>query len=322
MKVNGRPVTGGTLFFDWQNPKVLLNGTGAVDVQATKQLKYTAPQLELYSYTDQDVPISYYGIEPVWSGITEINFEATVGSNAQLDATFIRQNSYQTGDLLPSLLSQSANVITTLQNIAGITGPRPVAVFNPTELVGYAEGHSWGAGKASINYGHPSWIEGNGGLPNGVLTPARHEMAHEYTHGLFESVMGSYSDSMCLNEGTADALGFVAGFIPETDLGPAYNNGNYDGDCRPVSEVHALGNCYFYHVNKAGRLNAAFMYGIFHPQHQYTASVCTPNDPRTGDSLLVLFTEAAGGVDMTSVINSMKLPNSGSYSAAKAALGF
>lgn len=221
MKVNGRPVTGGTLFFNWQNQKVLLNGSGAVNVQAPMLLQYTAPQLELYSYTDQDVPISYYGIQPVWSGVTEINFDATVGSNAQLDAAFIRQASYQTGDLLPSLLTQSGNAVTTLQNIAGITGPRPVAVFSPTELIGYAEGNSWGAGKASINYGNPGWIELNGGLPNGILTPGRHEMAHEYTHGLFESVSGSYFDSMCLNEGTADALGFVAGFIPETDLGPS-----------------------------------------------------------------------------------------------------
>src|SRR5512133_2095306 len=85
MKVNGRTVTGGTLYFNWQNQKVLLNGSGAVDVQAPMLLQYTAPQLELYSYTDQDVPISYYGIQPVWSGVTEINFDAAVGSNAQLD---------------------------------------------------------------------------------------------------------------------------------------------------------------------------------------------------------------------------------------------
>jgi hypothetical protein len=285
-------------------------------------LVYTAPQLELYSYTAQDVPISYYGIQPVWSGVTEINFEATAGSNAQLDGVFFRQTSYQTGDLLPTLLTQSANVITTERSISGIAGPRPKVTFAPSELIEYAEGNSWGGGQASINYGNPPGIEANGGVPNGILTPALHEVAHEYNHGLFESVASSYYDTGCLNEGTADALGFVAGFIPVTDLGPDYGKGNYDGDCRPVSEIHALGNCYFYHVNKAGRLTPSFMYGIFHPQHQYTAPLCTPNDRNTGDSLLVLFTEAAGGVDMTSVINSMKLPNSGSYAAAKAALGF
>jgi len=321
MKVNGRPVTGGTLAFDWQG-KVLMKGSGAVNVQAWNLLTYSAPQLELYSYTDQGVPISYYGIQPVWSGVTEINFEATSGSNAQLDAEFFRQTSYQTGDLLPALLTQSANVVTAERNIAGIAGPRPRALFSPVELSGYAEGDSWGFGQANINYTYPRAIALNGGLPNGILTPAAHEMAHEYGHGLFESVRDSYFDAGCLDEGTADALGFVGGFIPVTDLGPNYNNGSYDGDCRPVTESHAVGNCYFYHVNKAGRLNASFMYGIFHPQHRYTASTCTPNDPKTGDSLLVLFTEAAGGVDMTSVIDSMKLPNSGSYAAAKAALGF
>jgi hypothetical protein len=322
MKVNGRPITGGMLAFDGQGSKVLMKGSGAVTVQASNQLTYSAPQLELYSYTDQGVPISHYGINPVWSGITEINFEATSGSNAQLDAEFFRQTSYQTGDLLPTLLSQSANVITTERNITGIAGPRPLALFSPAELNGYAEGDSWGFGQANINYTYPYAISVNGGLPNGLLTPAVHEMAHEYSHGLFESVRDSYYDSSCLDEGTADALGFVGGFIPLTDLGPSFGDSNYDGDCRPVTESHAVGNCYFYHVNKAGRLNASFMYGIFHPQHRYTASTCTPNDPKTGDSLLVLFTEAAGGIDMTSVINSMKLPNSGSYAAAKAALGF
>ena len=131
---------------------------------------------------------------------------------------------------------------------------------------------------------------------------------------------GDYS---CLNEGIADALAFSVGFIPEEILGPiAMDRVNFDADCSAVSEVHDVGNCYFWHVKKAGLLTPTFLHGIFHPQHTFRFNSCDQKAITTGNSILVYFTEAAGGADLVTVLNSMKIPHAGSYEAAKQALGF
>ena len=141
---------------------------------------------------------------------------------------------------------------------------------------------------------------------------------------MFEEIKSYFSgDYSCLNEGIADALAFAIGSIPEEILGPIGTGGiNFDSDCSAVSEVHDVGNCYFWHVKKAGLLTPAFLYGIFHPQHLFAFNSCDHTAITTGNSLLVYFTEAAGGIDMVPVLNSMKIHHEGSYEGAKQALAF
>jgi hypothetical protein len=130
-------------------------------------------------------------------------------------------------------------------------------------------------------------------------------------------------DYRCLNEGIADVLAFSVGFIPEEILGPIAIDGvTFDSDCSSASEVHDVGNCYFWHVKKAGLLTPNFLYGIFHPQHAFRFNSCDQKAITTGNSTLAYFTEAADGANMVPVLNSMKVPHAGSYEAAKQALGF
>jgi hypothetical protein len=81
--------------------------------------------------------------------------------------------------------------------------------------------------------------------------------------------------------------------------------------------LHDVGNCYFWHVKKAGMLTQAFLHGIFHPQRAYRFHSCSQNTRDTGNNILVYFTEAAGGANMLPVLDSMKIPHAGSYEAAK-----
>jgi len=128
--------------------------------------------------------------------------------------------------------------------------------------------------------------------------------------------------SICLNEGMADAIGHVVGRIPASKLGPIGHQGqNYDGNCQLAHEVHDVGDCYFHHVRKAGLLDANFLRSLYHPQHAYNFDSCAPGALRTGDSLVVMFTEATGQ-DQTSLVAQMGMPTSGSYAASKAQLGF
>jgi hypothetical protein len=72
---------------------------------------------------------------------------------------------------------------------------------------------------------------------------------------------------------------------------------------------------------QAGALDADFLNGIYHPQHTFNFNSGDATSVTTGHALVVLFTEANGGVDMASVVTGMNVPNAGSYAAAKAALG-
>lgn len=92
--------------------------------------------------------------------------------------------------------------------------------------------------------------------------------------------------------------------------------------CTALSGIHDVGNCYFWHVKKAGLLTPGFLYGVFHPQHAFSFNSCDQNTIQTGNSLLVYFTEAAGGASMVPVLESMKIPHAASYDAAKQALGW
>jgi len=273
--------------------------------------------------SEEDIQISYYRVVPVWGGITNLNFESTILSSALLDTVFYRHTSYETGTAAIDLHTLGQKVIMAEQTTAGLTSKHVTAFYFPPEMNkgGLGEGNlSYGNGTVGINYGSPSGIARKGGIVNGALPL----FAHEYAHELFDEIKPMFSgDYSCLNEGIADALALSVGFIPEEILGPvATDTVNFDSDCSALSEVHDVGNCYYWHVKKAGLLTPQFLYGIFHPQHTFNFNSCDQNAITTGNSILVYFTEAAGGADMVPVLNSMKIPHAGSYEAAKQALGF
>ena len=145
----------------------------------------------------------------------------------------------------------------------------------------------------------------------------------EVSHELFNEVSASYQgNSGCLNEGIADALAFVSGHLPLQDFGPIGLRGDdFNNGCTTLSEVHDVGNCYFWHVRNAGLLTEAFMNGIYHPEHTFNFDSCSQNAVQTGNSLLVLFTEAAAGADLLPAFDAMGVPHAVSYQAARTALG-
>ena len=272
---------------------------------------------------DTDVLVSYYNVAPVWGGTTPLNFASTRRTSALLDSVFYRHPSYDTGSAATDLHTRGQTVIMTERTMSGLTSEHVTAFFLPTELAAVqGEGNfSYGNGTVTINYGNPPYIAANGGIMNSAIA----RFAHEYAHELFNEVrplpVGNYS---CLNEGVADALAYAAGFLPEGDFGPVSLGGggaNFDSSCTALSEIHDVGNCYFWHVKKAGLLTPGFLYEIFHPQHAFSFNSCTQNTIETGNSILVYFTEAAGGANMVPVLDSMKIPHAGSYDAAKQALG-
>jgi hypothetical protein len=268
---------------------------------------------------DVDVAITTYGVEPVWGGTTRLFFEGSVHAAPATTTFFYRMA--QASDLAPlgqQLHAATIGIIHEEQEVTGIIPTEPSrAYFIPTELILNGEGdRSFGDGQVEINYGNPEYWTA---MP--ALTHALHEFAHEYAHELFDDIPDRPFDrASCLNEGLADALGNFVGRIPDSDLGPLWSDVDTTGDCRRVSEMHAVGNCYLFHARRAGLFNRAFFRGLFHPRHRYAFDSCAPGARQTGDSLLVLFSEAAG-VDVTCSIDSMSAPNTGSYTGARTALG-
>ena len=272
--------------------------------------------------SDQDVRISVYEVAPVWGGTTNLNFTSTLLSSTLLDTIFYRYTDYDTGTAAIDLHNQAQEIIKAERATAGLTSKHVTAFYFPPEMNkdGLGGGNaSYGDGTVGINYGSPSGIARKGGIINGALPI----FAHEYGHQLFDEIKSMFSgDYYCLNEGIADALAFSVGFIPEEILGPiATDRVNFDSDCSAVSEAHDVGNCYFWHVKKAGLLTPHFLYGIFHPQHTFSFNSCDQRAMTTGNSTLAYFTEAADGANMVPVLNSMNIPHAGSYEAAKEALG-
>jgi hypothetical protein len=271
--------------------------------------------------SDQDVLASYYNVVPVWGGTTPLNFTSTVLTSALLDTVFYRHPSYDTGTAAMDLHTQGQAVIAMERTITGLASEHVTAFFMPTELAAVqGEGDfSYGNGTVTINYGNPAYIAAYGGIMNTAIP----RFAHEYAHELFNEIRPALAgDPSCLNEGLADALAFAAGFLPEEDFGPVGVRGiSFDSGCAAVSEMHDVGNCYFWHVKKAGLLTSGLLYGIFHPQHTFSFNSCAQNTIETGNSILVYFTEAAGGANMVPVLESMNIPHAGSYDAAKRAVG-
>jgi hypothetical protein len=316
--VDGRPIS--AVFF----PVVHSAGvslrlvSGNASVLAHLVTAY-APTIEVHS--DLDITLSYYGVVPVWGGTTALDFVSSTRTSSVLDSVFYAHPSYDTGTAAADLHTSGQDAIADERAITGVTSEHVRAFFMPSELAGVnGEGNwSYGDGRVTSNYGNPAYIEAVGG----IMVTAFPRFAHECAHELFDEVAASFpGNASCLNEGIADALAFVAGHLPEADFGPiGLRGGDFDDGCSTQGEIHDIGNCYFWHVHRAGMLDAAFMNGIFHPQYAIAFDSCSQNLEHTGNAILVLFTDAAGGADMIPVLDAMGIPHAASYDEAKLALG-
>ena len=270
--------------------------------------------------SDLDVLFSYYNLAPVWGGTTPLKFTSSVLTSTLMDTVFYRHPSYDTGEGATELHAQGQAVVAAERAITGRTSEHVTAYFLPTELAVEGEGNfSYGNGTVTINYGNPPYIAAQGGIRNAAIP----RFAHEYTHELFNEIAPALSgDPSCFNEGVADAVAWSSGFLPESEFGPVGVRGtDFDSSCAALDEMHDIGNCYFWHVKKAGLLTQSFLHGIFHPQRAYKFNSCAQNTTQTGNSILVYFTEASGGANMLPVLDSMHIPHAVSYAAAKQALG-
>ena len=271
--------------------------------------------------TNADVTFTYYDVAPNWGGTTNVDFVSVLRSNSTLDSTLYRHVSYATGTAADDLLAQATQAVEVEEAQVDMTSEKIAAHFVPTELVAFGEGNfSYGNGTVSINYGNPPYIDYMGG----ILKAAMPRFAHEASHELFSEIARPYGGNpSCLNEGIADALGFSSRFLPADEFGPIGLRGlDFVIDqCLAMTEMHDIGNCPLWHVKVAGQLTATFLRGLFHPQHDYDFDSCTLNR-HTGNSLLVMYTEAAGGVNMAPVLDAAGLPHAGTYEAAKSELGF
>lgn len=279
-----------------------------------------APTVTLLS--EVDVRVSYYELTPVWGGITPLDFTSETRRADLMDSVFFRHPSYATGTAADELHTRGLATIDTQRELTGLSSEKVQAYFMPTELAAVqGEGNfSYGDGTITSNYGNPPYIAALGG----IMAVAFPRFAHEYAHELFDEIRMAFTgNASCFNEGVADALAFTVGDLPEADFGPIGLRGDdFDDGCGALSEIHDVGNCYFWHVMRAGLLTPAFMRGIFHPAHSYDFDSCDQHLRHTGDTVLVYFTEAADGADMVPVVDAMGLDHAGSYAAALTALGF
>jgi hypothetical protein len=317
-RVDGRTIS--AVFFPVVHPDgVSLRVVGGNASVLAHLVTANAPAIELYS--DLDLTVSYYDVAPVWGGTTALDFTSSTRTSSVLDSVFFVHPSYDTGTAAEDLHVAGQEAIADERAITGITSEHVRAYFMPSELAGVnGEGNwSYGDGQVTSNYGNPPYIEALGG----IMITAFPRFAHECAHELFDEVSASFpGNATCLNEGIADALAFVAGHLPEADFGPiGLHGGDFGDGCSTLDEIHDIGNCYFWHVKTAGLLDDAFLHGIFHPEHVITFDSCSQNVEQTGNAILVLFTEAAGGADMLPILDSMGIPHAASYEDAKLALG-
>ncbi|MEW5850981.1 MAG: hypothetical protein AB2A00_19500 [Myxococcota bacterium] len=279
-----------------------------------------SPRIEVRS--DVEVSLSYYNVQPIWGGTVSLDFVTTSQTSSVVDTVFFRHPGHDTGTAATDFHARAQQAITDERGITGVTSERIRSFVMPTELAGVAgEGNwSYGDGTVTSNYGNPDYIAALGGIMNVAFPRFAHECAHE----LFNEIAGFFpGNAGCLNEGIADALAYVAGHLPLQDFGPIGVTGvDFANGCASTTEIHDVGNCYFWHVHEAGLLTPPFMNGIFHPQHTFSFDSCAPTAELTGNAILVLFTEAAGGADLVPVLDAMGLVHAGSYDAARAALGF
>ena len=319
-RVDGSRIDGQLLVVNMPNGQSLVLDSGSAQVVAYLAYIQHAPQVILAS--DADVTFSYYGVTPVWGGTTFMDFASILSSDPTADSVFYRHVSYDIGTAARDVHASTVGAVAAERLITGL-GIHPVkAYFVPTELTSSGEGNfSFGGGVVTINYGNPPYIAALGGILNTSIP----RFSHEYSHDLFTEILPAYAgDSSCFNEGVADALAFLSGYLPEVDFGPVGLRGlNFETDgCPAQTEIHDVGNCPLWHIKKAGLLTTSFAHGLFHPQHAYGFNSCTLTDIQTGNALLVLFTEAASGADVIPALDAAGIPHAASYAQALAALGY
>jgi len=280
---------------------------------------YATPSIQLKS--DLDGTLSFYHVAPVWGGTSILDFDSTMFDSPLLTTVYYHHPSYAVGSGA-NLHDKAQQIIRIERDMTGIIpADKITAFFLPTELVAnpFHEGNvSFGNGTVTINWGNPPYVEATGGIAHESLARFSHEHAHE----LFDEITGQFPDNFaCLNEGIADATGWLSGFLPVEEFGPFGVKGLFFEDgCQTQQDVHDVGNCPLWHVKMAGKLTPAFLHGLFHPQHVFVFDSCVLNQ-ETGDNLWVYYTESAGGVDMVAVLDSAKIPHSATFADAKKAIG-
>ncbi len=290
-----------------------------------------APRVELRS--DRALSVTYYDLAVAPGATLALDFTSTTQTSEVLDSVFYRHPAWDTGTAATDLHTMGQATIRAERDATGVTSEKIHAYFMPTELAAIqGEGNfSFGDGRVTSNYGNPPYAAAIGG----IVPVAFPRFAHECAHELFDQIRAAYpGNATCLNEGVADALAFAVGSLPEGDFGPIGLRGDDfddpDRGCADLTEIHDVGNCYFWHMYRAGFLGRQFMRSIFQPGRVLDFDSCDPRSTHTGDTLLVLFTEAAtsdttpGRPDPDEVlaaVDAMRLTHSGSYAAALSALG-
>jgi hypothetical protein len=301
------------------NDRVLVYVSGSGVVQSSLVTSDTG---QVLLRSDDDLTLSYYGVKPVWGGTTHLRFVSDTLSSPDLVTTVFRHESYLTAKEPAELHHRSLDIVQELSDLTQIWPGTVRSSLLPSELVtsgegNYSDGNRW----ITTNYGNPDWIEYWGGGFDTALA----EVAHEFTHELFQVIAQDYpGQNACLSEGLADALPFVTDNMPEDWFGPFGQRGSdFDQGCVATmndQEIHEVGNCPLWQVHRLGQLTPDFVSSLFYPKHVISFDSCDLNSSRTGNALLVLYSDAAGH-DMAEAIDMAGIPNAGSYTTAKAALG-
>ena len=272
--------------------------------------------------SDVDITLSYYGVTPAWGEVTSLNFVSWTMTSPELVTTVFRYPTFLVHDEPAQLHERGRDIIAHESQMAGLR-PGPMhASFLPSEFSTLGEGNfSDGNHNITINYGNPAYIAAVGS----VYMTALPRFAHEYVHELFSDISTNYpGNNSCLNEGLADAFAFAAGFLPESDFGPiGLRRTDFNQGCAGIVanfESHDAGNCPFWQVQRLGLLMQGFVGQMLHPKHRIEFDSCDLTSARTGNALVVLFSDAAGR-DMTPAIQLAGIPNAGSLEGARRALG-
>ena len=318
-QVDGRQIN--QILFPVQTPSGFtgthVSGSGAV--YGTFLVSNTSPVIVK---SDVDITLSYYGVAPVWGGTTSLNFVSSIMTSPEVVTAAYRHPTFLVNDEEVQLHEQGRNIILQESLIAQINPGQMHAFFLPSELATLGEGNfSDGNRNITINYGNPPYIAVQGS----VYVTALPRFAHEYVHQLFSEISQNYpGNNSCLNEGLADAFAFAAGFLPEPEFGPiGLRATDFNQGCAEIVEnfeIHDAGNCPFWQVRRLGLLSQSFVGQMLHPQDVIEFDSCDLTSARTGNALVVLFSEAAGR-DVTQAIQMAEIPNAGSLEAAKQALG-
>jgi hypothetical protein len=304
-------------------PSSLLVDSGSAVASVRWITVLGAPEVRVES--DVDLTFTYYDVAPAWGGTTLIDFVSETSTGSAVDTSFYRHASLEARTAAADLQARAAATVEVERRIAAlgsVASAHVAAYFIPSEMATQGEGSfSFGGGLVTVNYGNPGWLA----IVGGLVPYASGEFAHEHAHELFLGIQPPYQGgSSCQNEGMADALAYVAGDLPLSNFGPVGLRGlDFEADgCLAMSEMHDVGNCPLWHVLKQGQLTEEFMRGLYHPQHAYSFDSCTLADRRSGDSLLVMYTEAAGGADVRPALDAAGIPHAPTYAESLTALGF